>query len=189
MFSFQQTAIRGVMVVRFEALSDERGGFARIFCKREFDQAGLRSDFVQVNHSWNNKAGTFRGFHCQTPPAGEVKLIRCVSGAVYDIAVDLRRGSPTFLKWVGVELNESNGRQIYIPEGCAHGFITLTENAQLIYHHTGYYAPGCEMGVAVDDPRIGVRLPRDITVISEKDRRYPPLDPGFEGIRTGDAPI
>lgn len=185
MLKMTDTLIAGVVMIEIVPVCDSRGGFARIVCKKEFKKAGLNADFVQINQSFNTRAGTFRGFHYQIPPAAESKLVRCVVGSVYDVVIDLRAGSPTFLKWIGVDLDDRNGRMIYIPEGCAHGFITLTDNTQLIYHHTGFYVPECEAGISYGDPTIGVRLPREIAVISEKDRAYPALSSDFKGIDTG----
>jgi dTDP-4-dehydrorhamnose 3,5-epimerase len=183
-FNFIRTELDGVWIVEAIPRFDSRGGFVRVFCKKEFALAGLIANFVQINHSFNTHAGTLRGFHYQVPPAAESKLIHCVAGKAYDMVVDLRAGSSTFLKWIGVELDDRNGRLIYIPEGCAHGFITLADNTQLIYHHTAYYAPEAEVGLAYNDPMVGVRLPREIAVISEKDRGYPLLNNSFTGITT-----
>ena len=177
-----KTKISGVLIIESAPQSDERGGFARIVCKKTFAQAGLNADFAQINQSFNTHAGTFRGFHYQLPPAAESKLVRCIVGKIYDIVIDLRHGSPTLRQWIGVELDAQKGRMLYIPDGCAHGFITLSDNTQLIYHHTGYYVPELEAGIAFNDPGIGVVLPRDIAVISERDRRHPFLPQDFTGI-------
>ncbi|TAE23149.1 MAG: dTDP-4-keto-6-deoxy-D-glucose epimerase [Candidatus Kapaibacterium sp.] len=180
--TFQETAIAGVFTIELAPLQDNRGSFARTFCKHEFASIGFTKDFVQFNHSWNLAKGTFRGLHYQIPPAAETKLIRCIRGSVEDIVVDIRRGSPTFLRSLQVQLSATNMRMILIPEGCAHGFLTLEENSELLYHHTEYYTPACDKGVRFDDPCLNVRVSAEIAVMSEKDRSYPLLSHDFEGI-------
>lgn len=143
---------------------------------------GLDKEFVQINQSINHKIGTFRGLHFQRPPYGDTKLIRCISGKVYDVLVDVRKDSETFLKYVGLELSEENKKMLFVPEGFAHGFITLEDNSQLIYHHTTIYKPGFEDGVNYNDPKLELKLPIDIRVISQKDSNIPLIDNQFKGV-------
>ena len=139
-------------------------------------------EFVQVNVSINHKKGTFRGLHYQLPPFAETKLIRCNKGKVFDVIVDIRKGSETFLQWFGIELSESNMKMLYIPEGFAHGFLTQTDDAQMTYQHTAFYKPGYEAGLRYDDPALGISLPEKPTVISEKDLLQPFINQSFKGI-------
>ena len=136
--------IEGLYTIRLNKLEDERGWFARTFCKNEFRQIGFEKEFVQFNHSFNKNKGTIRGMHFQNRPYAETKLIRCIQGSVYDVAIDLRKGSPTFLQYFGTELSAENMSSILIPEGFAHGFQTLKDNSALVYHHTQYYAPNAD---------------------------------------------
>jgi dTDP-4-dehydrorhamnose 3,5-epimerase len=180
---FYPTALEGVVRVELDQLYDVRGSFARTFCKNEFAAIGFTKDFVQFNHSWNLAKGTFRGLHYQEPPAAETKLIRCVRGAVRDMVVDLRYGSPTLLQCLQVELSAENMHMLLIPEGCAHGFLTLEDNTELLYHHTEHYTPALDRGLRFNDPRINISLLTELVVISDKDRSYPLLSHDFEGIR------
>lgn len=179
---FAETSLKGVYVIDLEPVGDSRGTFMRTFCKREFAAIGHTKEFVQMNHSTNGLQGTVRGFHYQVQPSCEIKLIRCIRGIAYDVVLDLRKGSPTFLQWTGVELSADNRRMIYIPEGCAHGFQTLADNTELLYQHTMYYTPADDRGIRYNDPRIGVTLPVPVTAISDKDLSHPLLDETFEGI-------
>jgi dTDP-4-dehydrorhamnose 3,5-epimerase len=182
---FTETALKGVWLIDPLVLRDERGAFMRAFCKREFAENGITNgaiEFVQINHSFNLYRGTVRGLHYQTPPSSETKLIRCIRGAVMDFVVDVRAGSPTFLQWVSVELSARNLRMILIPEGFAHGFQTLKNNTELLYHHTEYYAPQHEQALNVFDPMLSISLPLPVSVISERDRNHPMLTTDFEGI-------
>ena len=174
--------IKGLYTVSVNKQEDERGFFARTFCKNEFEKIGFDKTFVQFNHSFNKEKGTIRGMHFQQPPFSETKLIRCVQGAVFDVAVDLRKDSPTFLKWFGVELSEENTVSVLIPEGFAHGFQTLRNGSALIYHHTEFYVPGADGGLRFDDPAINIEWKLPLTAISEKDKNYPLLDKNFKGL-------
>jgi dTDP-4-dehydrorhamnose 3,5-epimerase len=180
--NFLETPLRGAYVVETRPFVDDRGLFARTFCKNEFKQIGHSKEFVQFNHSVTTLKGTIRGMHFQTPPYSEIKLIRCIRGKVYDVIIDIREGSPTFLKYFGTELSEENMLSLYIPEGFAHGFQTLEDNSQLVYHHTSYYEPGYEGGIRYSDPLIGIKWPLDVTRISEKDNHYALLN-NFNGIK------
>lgn len=179
---FRETPLKDAFVIDLEPFQDQRGLFARTFCKRDFEEIGHDKEFVQFNHSETRTKGSIRGIHYQKPPFAEVKLIRCVKGKVFDILVDIRKDSPSFLQWYGLELSAENKRMIYIPEGFAHGFQTLEEDTHLIYHHTAFYTPGHEGGILFNDPRIGVEWPLEVTIMSEKDQKYPLLDDSFEGI-------
>lgn len=156
---------------------DHRGFFARTFCQREFQNHGLATVMVQSNLSHNDKKGTLRGMHYQAPPAEEAKLILCTRGRIYDVIVDVRSTSPTFTRWFGVELSADNNRMLYVPEGFAHGFITLEDDSDVMYQVSQFYTPGQERGIRYDDPAIGIKWPRRVTVISEKDETWPEFEP------------
>ena len=183
---FKETSINGVFIIELEPVSDDRGWFARTFCKQDFSEIGFQEEFVQINQSFNLQVGTFRGLHYQVPPKTEIKLIQCVSGSVLDIATDIRRGSPTFLKSSIVEMSAGgpNQKLILIPAGVAHGFVTLQDNSSLIYHHTEYYSKEHDRGLRIDDPVLNIRLPVPIQVISKKDQSYELLPPDFQGVKT-----
>lgn len=181
---FINTSIAGLHLIQLLKIEDDRGLFARTFCKKEFSQIGFNKDFVQYNHSFNKKKGTIRGMHFQHPPFAETKLIRCVQGVVYDVAVDMRKGSPTFLQHYGVELSAENFLSILIPEGFAHGFQTLEDNSSLIYHHTEYYNSIADGGICFDDPAINIQWKLPAVMISEKDKSYEPINNNFKGITT-----
>jgi dTDP-4-dehydrorhamnose 3,5-epimerase len=173
---FIKTPLEGIYLIQHTILADERGLFTRTFCKNEFSAIGFDKEFVQFNHSFNRTKGTIRGMHYQSDPFSETKLIRCVEGSVYDVAVDLRKGSPTYLQYFGVELSKVNMYSILIPEGCAHGFQTLEDNTALIYHHTAFYKPEAYGGVRFDDPAIGIAWPLPPVNITMKDQTYPLID-------------
>lgn len=179
---FNAQPLAGLYTIELNVLKDERGAFARTFCKKEFEQIGHTKEFVQLNQSWNTKKGTLRGMHFQTPPFTEIKLIRCVKGAVCDVVVDLRKDSATFLQHVQVELSEENKLMIYVPEGFAHGFQTLTDNAELLYHHTEYYVPNAEGGLRYNDPLLNIKWPLPVSVISERDKNHSLIDKTYKGI-------
>jgi len=176
---FVPTQILGAFAVRHDLRVDERGRFKRQYCEREFAEAGLNTRWVQVNHSVTLGMGSIRGMHFQRPPAAETKLVSCPVGRAFDVAVDLRRGSDTFLKWTAVEIDEATS--FYIPEGCAHGFQALTVEAHLIYQHSAYYVPECEDGVRFDDPAIGIAWPLPPANLSDRDRSFASIDRNFEG--------
>lgn len=179
---FFETALKGAYTIELEPFGDERGFFARTFCKREFKQIGHTKEFVQFNHSMTSEKGTLRGLHYQVPPGSEIKLIRCIRGEVLDVIVDLRKNSSTFLRHIGVNLSEENMKMIYVPEGFAHGFQTLKDNSQMIYHHTAYYSPEDERGLFYSDPTLDIKWPLDIKNLSEKDKNHPVIDNNFKGI-------
>lgn len=170
---FTPLPLQGAYLIDLEPREDERGTFARAFCRKEFEDHGLAVDFVQCNLSSNAKAGTVRGIHYQRPPHAEIKLVRCVRGTVFDVIVDMRGGSPTFVQWYGAELSEKNGSMMYVPEGFAHGYQALTAGGTVFYMVSAFHAPGAEAGVRYDDPSIGVRWPLPAGHVSEKDRGWP----------------
>ena len=156
-----------------EPVGDERGYFARAWCGREFAAAGLEDRIAQVNVSRNRKAGTVRGLHFQADPWAEAKVVRCTSGAMFDVAVDLRPGSVTRGHWFGTELTAENHRALYIPKGCAHGFQSLADETEVLYLMTEYYVPDAGRGIRYDDPQLGIRWPVPVTTVSDRDRRLP----------------
>lgn len=175
----RQTEISGVFEIDIEPNGDERGFFARTWCSQEFARHGLKPELVQCSVSFNHKKGTLRGLHYQAEPHPEAKLVRCTSGAIYDVAVDLRQQSPTFKKWIGVELSAENRKSLYIPEGCAHGFLTLRDNSEIFYQMSEFYHPDLSRGVRWNDPAFAVCWPAEVEVISERDRTYPDFDPAL----------
>lgn len=179
---FTPTTLPGAYTIALSPLRDDRGLFARTFCKNEFESIGHTAEFVQFNHSINAKKGTLRGMHFQRPPHTETKLIRCIAGRVFDVIVDLRAESPTFLKWFGAELSAENMVMMYVPDRFAHGFLTLTDHAELLYHHTGFYTPSAEGGIRFDDPALEIQWPEKPSTVSLKDQQYPLLDTLFTGI-------
>jgi len=166
---FEKTKIEGLWVVKTVPVHDSRGSFARTFCKREFESKALVSDFSQHSLSISKLKHTIRGLHFQRPPYQETKLVSCVKGAIWDVAVDLRRGSPTYLQWVGTVLSAENGAQFYIPEGFAHGFQSLSDDVAVSYLISVPYAEASAAGIRHDEPAIGVEWPAPPSVISEKD--------------------
>lgn len=172
---FQETAIDGAFAIDLEPWRDERGFFSRAWCQREFLARSLKDRIVQVNVSGNVAKGTLRGLHYQAPPNQEVKIVSCHRGAIYDVAVDLRPASSTYLKWAAVELTAENRRRFYIPEGCAHGFQTLTDDTEVLYLMSAFYSAEHARGRRFDDPAIGVDWPLAVTTISAADRSWPLL--------------
>ncbi|MFH1932399.1 MAG: dTDP-4-dehydrorhamnose 3,5-epimerase [Pseudomonadota bacterium] len=171
---FQETKLPGVFVIEIEKRQDNRGFFARAWCKKEFESRGLNTSFAQANLAFSKKNGTLRGMHYQMSPYEEIKLVRCIKGAIYDVAIDLRPDSPTYKSWVGVELTDDNHKMLYIPENFAHGYQTLTDNAEVFYQVSQFYSPESERGVRWDDPAFGIKWPEtDDVVISEKDKNWP----------------
>jgi len=179
---FTSTGLSGSFIIDIFPVEDERGWFVRTFCKDEFAEIGHTKEWLQLNHSFTYDAGTIRGMHFQKPPFSEIKLIRCIAGKIFDVVVDLRKNSSTFLKWFGAELSAENKKMIYIPEGFAHGFQTLTNDCQLIYNHSQYYKPGVEGGIKYDDARIGIAWRLPPKNVSERDNNHPLLNKDFEGL-------
>lgn len=170
---FLTTALPGVWLIEPEPIRDDRGFFARTFCAREFAAEGLVADFVQHSTSFSGRKGTLRGMHVQRAPAAEVKLVRCLQGAIWDVAVDLRPESPTYRRWLGVELTAANRRQLYIPAGVAHGHQTLCDDAEVGYLISAFHAPDLAGGVRHDDPAFAIDWPLPVSVISPKDKAWP----------------
>ena len=179
---FTESPLKGAYVVEPEPFEDQRGMFSRIFCENEFKEIYHSKKLVQINHSLTNRTGTVRGMHYQSQPMTEIKMVKCLGGSVYDVIIDLRKGSDTFMKWHGETLSSENRRMIYIPEGFAHGFQTLEPNCELLYFHTECYSSDYEEAVRFDDPRIGIKWPLNATEISEKDKNHPLLSGNFVGI-------
>ncbi|WP_171123186.1 MULTISPECIES: dTDP-4-dehydrorhamnose 3,5-epimerase [unclassified Ruegeria] len=173
---FTETPLQGAFVVDLQEISDDRGFFARAFCAEEFEQHGLKPAVAQVNLSYNEKKGTIRGLHYQNAPAAEAKFMRCISGAIYDVIVDLRPESPTYHQHFGIELSAQNRRALYVPEMFAHGYLALTDGAQAFYSASEFYTPGVEGGIRYDDPSLGIQWPIKVSIVSEKDASWPLLD-------------
>ncbi|HET8984335.1 MAG TPA: dTDP-4-dehydrorhamnose 3,5-epimerase [Trueperaceae bacterium] len=173
---FRETPLHGAFVVELEERSDERGFFARTFCAREFAEHGLKPTVAQANVSFNHVQGTLRGMHYQVPPAAETKLIRCTRGAIFDAIIDLRPDSPSYLEHFGVELTEHNRLALYVPEMFAHGYLTLTPGAEVVYQVGEFYTPGYERGIRYDDPAFAIDWPAAIELMSPKDESWPAFD-------------
>jgi dTDP-4-dehydrorhamnose 3,5-epimerase len=169
---FEATEIVGLWAVRLERHEDDRGSFARTFCRQEFAASDLVVDFVQASLSVTRLAGTLRGMHYQRPPFAEVKLVRCVRGAIYDVIADLRPKSASYMRWQAFRLDPS-GNSLYIPAGCAHGFQTLADDTEVLYQMSAVYAPTHADGFRFDDPALGIVWPREVTSIADKDLAWP----------------
>jgi dTDP-4-dehydrorhamnose 3,5-epimerase len=181
-FQIVDTPIAGLKIVERLRQSDQRGFFSRMFCAEELQAAGWSKPIVQINQTLTRRRGAVRGMHFQFPPYAEMKLVNCIRGEVWDVAVDLRRGSPTFLKWFGTQLSAQNGRALLIPEGFAHGFQALAEDCELIYFHTCAYDAASEGAVHAEEPRVAIQWPQAIAELSPRDRGHPMLSPAFQGI-------
>jgi dTDP-4-dehydrorhamnose 3,5-epimerase len=179
---FQRTPLEGARIIELEKHGDDRGFFARYFCAREFAADGLEPGFVQINNSLSARKGTLRGLHYQLPPAAEVKVVRCVRGALWDAIVDLRPDSPTYMKWHGAELSAQNRLMMYVPRGFAHAILTLTADAEAIYLVSAFYDPEHERGLRWNDPAFAIEWPIAPVEISPKDARWPGFDPVFHGV-------
>ncbi len=173
---FHETFLKGAFVLEVQKLNDDRGFFGRSWCKNEMEERGLNGNVVQTNTSFSSKKGTLRGMHYQKHPYEETKLIRCTKGAIYDVIVDLRKESPTYLCWFGIELTADNYKMLYVPEKFAHGFITLKDDSEVTYQVTQFYTPGAESGIRFNDPLINIDWPAPVTVISEKDKAHPDFE-------------
>ncbi|MCG2615401.1 dTDP-4-dehydrorhamnose 3,5-epimerase [Terrimonas sp. NA20] len=179
---FTPSELEGVFFISLQPVGDSRGWFSRTYCKNEFAAIGHDKEWVQINHSFTSQKGTIRGMHYQLPPFREIKMVRCIAGAVLDVVIDLRENSPTFLQHTQLELSAENRQMIYIPEGFAHGFQCLQDNCELIYHHSAFYTPGAEGGIMYNDPLTGIEWPLAPTEISDRDRSHPLLNKNFKGI-------
>jgi dTDP-4-dehydrorhamnose 3,5-epimerase len=170
---FEETKLKGAFIIKIKQLTDDRGFFGRSWCKKEMEEHGLNGNVVQSNTSRSNYRGTIRGMHFQKSPHEETKLIRCTRGAIYDVIVDLRKDSPTYLQWIGVELTENNYTMLYVPEKFAHGFVTLQDQSEVTYLVTEYYTPGAEAGLRFNDPALGIVWPEKVCFVSDKDKNHP----------------
>jgi dTDP-4-dehydrorhamnose 3,5-epimerase len=170
---FTETKFNKAFIIEIKRIEDDRGFFGRSYCRKELEEHGLNANIVQANTSFSFQKGTLRGLHYQMHPHEESKLIRCVRGAIFDVIIDLRPQSPTFMQWTGTELTQDDYRMLYVPEGFAHGFLTLTDNTEVYYNVTQYYTPGAEQVIRWNDPAFQIRWPIEPVVISEKDSQYP----------------
>ncbi len=173
---FIETKLKGAFLVEIKKLEDERGFFGRSWCQREFQEAGLKNEIRQINTSLTLKKGTIRGMHYQIDPYQETKFIRCTKGRIFDVIIDLRRGSETFMHWIGHELSENNYRMVYVPENFAHGFISLEDHCEVYYPVTEFYTPGSERGIRYNDPAFNIGWPVEVEVVSQKDNGHPDFD-------------
>lgn len=177
------TPLNGSYVLEFEPFEDKRGQFIRTYCQREMQQQiGHDKKIAQANISLTKVKGSIRGMHFQRPPESEIKIVRCIKGAVFDVIIDIRANSPTFLQWFGETLTTENRKMMYIPEGFAHGFQTLDENSELLYFHTEFFSPGCESGIRFDDPLLSIKWPLPIGDISKRDKSLPLLNFDYKGV-------
>ncbi len=181
---FVPTKLRDAYVVGIQQIRDARGFFARSWCRRELEAQGMNSCVVQANIGFSRRRGTIRGMHYQVSRGEEAKLVRCTRGAIYDVIIDLRSGSPTYKEWFGVELTATNYQMVYVPEGFAHGYQTLSDDTEICYQTSQFYAPECARGVRYDDPAFGITWPLPVAVISDADRNWPPY---AEGERSKEA--
>jgi len=180
--TFTPTSLFGSYTIGLTPFTDGRGWFARYYCKKEFGEIGHTKEWVQMNHSVSYAKGTVRGMHYQVAPYKEIKLVRCISGSVFDVIVDIRKNSKTFLQWFGVELSAENKTMLYIPEGFAHGFQCLSDNCELLYHHTEFYKPEAEAGIRYHDPLIHIQWPLPLSSLSQRDAGHPLLGDDFKGV-------
>jgi dTDP-4-dehydrorhamnose 3,5-epimerase len=169
---FTETKLNGAYVIEIKKLEDVRGFFSRVWCKNELEAYGLISDIAQINTSYSKKRGTLRGMHYQVEPNKENKIIRCTKGAIYDVIIDLRPKSPTYKKWLGIELTAENYKMLYVPEDFAHGFQTLEDDTEVVYQVSQFYSPQSEQGVRYNDSAFGIRWPIDVRVITDKDKNW-----------------
>lgn len=173
---FLETPVAGAWVIEPEPVRDERGSFARLYCREEFARHGLAATVAQVNAGFSPRAGTLRGLHYQVAPHLEAKLVSCTRGRAFDVVVDLRSGTPGFGRWHGEELDPGNGRMLYVPEGCGHGYLTLEPDTEVRYQASTPFVPAAGRGVRWDDPRLAIEWPRPVLVISARDAAWPLLD-------------
>ena len=181
-FEISDTSLDGVKLLRRKALRDERGFLERLYCSSELKGIVADRTIKQVNRTLTAKRGSVRGMHFQLPPHAETKFITCLRGEVFDVVVDVRRGSPTFLRWHAEVLSEREPHTLFVPEGFAHGFQTLADDCELLYFHTAYYEPSAEAAINARDPRVGIEWPESITELSSRDAQHPMLEPDFQGI-------
>lgn len=177
-----ETPLKGAFLLKPNKYEDHRGSFSRVFCRNEFSEIFSNNEIVQINHSITVKKGSVRGLHFQYPPNAEIKIIKCIKGKVFDVIVDVRENSPTFLSWYGVILSCQNMKSIYIPKGFAHGFQTMESNTELLYLHSEVYEQANEGGLNPNDPSLNIKWPMDISNISEKDQKSKLIEKNFKGI-------
>jgi dTDP-4-dehydrorhamnose 3,5-epimerase len=180
---FTPTPLKGAFIITPDLIEDERGFFSRVFCRREFEANGLNPNLVQCNISFNKQKGTLRGMHYQLPPHAETKLVRCTAGAIYDVIIDIRPGSPVFRQWFATELTSTNRHILYVPEGFAHGFQTLADNTEVYYQHSAFFSPGHQRGLRFDDPAFKIAWPLAVSAISDRDGNHALIDEHFAGMR------
>lgn len=180
--NIKETYIKGLYSIELTPFRDDRGFFVRNFCANEFSPIDKSFKIAQINHSMTRTKGTIRGMHFQYPPHAETKVISCIKGSIFDVAVDIRNGSPTFLQWYGEVLSEENMKMLYIPKGFAHGFQTLEDNVEMIYLHDEFYNKESESGIKYTDPKIGIKWELDFPLLSDKDEKYRFLDKNFQGL-------
>lgn len=173
---FTESKLKGAWLVEIEKIGDDRGFFGRAWCEREFGELGLNTEIRQINTSYSREKGTLRGLHYQSDPFQEVKFVRCIQGRIFDVMVDLRPDSPTFLQWDGYELSAENGRMLYVPEHFATGFLTLEDDAAMYYTTSQFYAPDAAGGVRYNDPAFAIEWPAEVASISDVDRERPDID-------------
>lgn len=181
-FDFNSTPLSGLVLVQRKALEDDRGFFSRLYCAEVFHETGINKSIAQINHTLTRKKGAVRGLHFQYQPHAENKLVSCLRGEILDVAVDIRRGSPTFLHWHGEILSATNRKSLLIPEGFAHGFQALTEDCELIYLHTAFYRPEAEGALNVSDSKLSIAWPLPICDLSPRDRNHTFIDENFQGV-------
>lgn len=169
---FNKTTLKDAYIIELNKFKDERGFFARSFCAKEFEDHGIKFPVAQVNVSYNRLKQTLRGLHYQQEPHGEAKLMQCTKGSIYDVIIDMRSDSPTYMQWIGVELTENNHRLLYVPERFAHGYLTLEDDTEVIYQVSEFYMAGAEQGIRWDDPAFNIDWPLEPKIISEKDKSW-----------------
>jgi len=179
---FIKTKLKDLYIIEPEPFEDDRGRFYRILCKNELKEIGHTKEIVQINHSLTTQKGVIRGMHFQYPPKAEIKLVKCINGKVFDVAIDLRKNSPTFLKYHSEILSADNMKMFYVPEGFAHGFQSLEDDIEMIYYTTEFYSPECEGGVRFNDPKINIEWPLEVSDISEKDKNLTLITEDFKQI-------
>ena len=179
---FNESKIKGLYVVELQPLIDERGFFVRSYCDKALRRAGITKSIKQINHSFTSKVGTIRGMHYQHLPHAEIKMVRCIAGEIFDVAIDLRKGSDTFLQWHGEYLSAGDFKMMVIPEGFAHGFQAIKENTEIFYPSTASYSPRVESGVLFNDKSIGIEWPLQVADVSDKDLKHGVITKEFKGI-------
>ena len=181
-FNFIETSLNNLYKIEQKPIEDERGFFSRFFCAEEFKEIGFTNAIIQMNHTYTKKKGAVRGMHFQNPPYSDTKIITCIKGEVFDVAVDIRKDSPTFLHWHAEVLSEKDNSSLYVPDGFAHGFQTLTENCELLYAHSSSYQYYAEGGLNVLDSEMSIQWPLKISEISERDQNHPMININFKGV-------